>query len=367
LSYRITMTDQELKDLIGSLGTSFGASLRETDRLIAEERLKTERLIAETNRLIAEERREAERVREEERLKTDSIIAEQRREAERVREEERREAERVREEERREAERVREEERREAERVREEERLKTERLIAETNRLIAEERREAERVREEERRKTNEEINEIRRQTEEARRKADEHINDIRAQTEEARRKADEHINDIRAQAEEIRRQADAARLKTEQVLRDLGIQIGGLGNKFGSFTEGLALPSVQRLLAERFGVEEFWKVRRRRLGGESIELDGLGVVNGSRNEAYIVEVKSNLRSDAIKQMVGILEKFRRMFPEYSAMKLYGVLATADASTETLQEAQKAGFYTITFENDLMQFRNASDFMPTSY
>ncbi|NTV95645.1 MAG: DUF3782 domain-containing protein, partial [Thiobacillus sp.] len=34
---------------------------------------------------------------------------------------------------------------------------------------------------------------------------------------------------------------------ETDRQLKELGKQIGGLGNKFGSFTEGLALPSLAK------------------------------------------------------------------------------------------------------------------------
>ncbi len=154
---------------------------------------------------------------------------------------------------------------------------------------------------------------------------------------------------------------------ETNRQLRELGKQIGGLGNKFGSFTEGLALPSVQRLLFERFGVEDFMPRRRKRVGSETIELDALGLVNGTRNEAYIVEIKSHLRSESVQQMTTILQKFRTIFPEYASMKLFGIIAAADASAEALKEAQEAGFYALTFEDDLMQFHDENGFVAKSY
>ncbi|MCZ8118674.1 MAG: DUF3782 domain-containing protein, partial [Microcystis sp.] len=43
---------------------------------------------------------------------------------------------------------------------------------------------------------------------------------------------------------------------KTDKQLKELGQQIGGLGAKFGSFTEGLALPSMETILRQRFGME---------------------------------------------------------------------------------------------------------------
>lgn len=173
-------------------------------------------------------------------------------------------------------------------------------------------------------------------------------------------------IENERIIAEE-RRKTEEERRKTEQMLRELGKQIGGLGNKFGSFTEGLALPSVQRLLFERFGVEDFMPRRRKRVGSETIELDALGLVNGTRNEAYIVEIKSHLRSESVQQMTTILQKFRTTFPEYASMKLFGIIAAADASAEALKEAREAGFYALTFEDDLMQFHDENGFVAKAY
>ena len=43
---------------------------------------------------------------------------------------------------------------------------------------------------------------------------------------------------------------------ETDRQIRELGKQIGGLGKKFGSFTEGLALPSLEKQLRDRFGME---------------------------------------------------------------------------------------------------------------
>ncbi|WP_217355273.1 DUF3782 domain-containing protein [Aphanizomenon sp. UHCC 0183] len=42
----------------------------------------------------------------------------------------------------------------------------------------------------------------------------------------------------------------------TDRQLKELGKQIGGLGAKFGSFTEGLALPSMETILGQQFGME---------------------------------------------------------------------------------------------------------------
>ena len=178
--------------------------------------------------------------------------------------------------------------------------------------------------------------------------------------------KRDEELAKLNAErieeAAKLNAELAKERKKTEQMLRELGKQIGGLGNKFGLFTEGIAMPSVARLLFKRFGVEDFAVGRQKRIGADTIELDALGVVNGSRMEAYIVEVKSNLRSQDIAQLHSIIPRFREMFPEYAAYKVFGVLAVSKANENTLREAWQEGFYVIGFENHLMRFREPEGF-----
>ncbi|MCM8750714.1 hypothetical protein NET02_16375, partial [Thermomicrobiaceae bacterium CFH 74404] len=40
---------------------------------------------------------------------------------------------------------------------------------------------------------------------------------------------------------------------ETDRQLRELKRQIGGLGDKFGYFAEGMALPTMEKLLRRRF------------------------------------------------------------------------------------------------------------------
>jgi hypothetical protein len=44
-------------------------------------------------------------------------------------------------------------------------------------------------------------------------------------------------------------------------------------------------MPSVKQILFDRFGVKAFSPWTLRRVGGKTIELDALGIVNGERNE----------------------------------------------------------------------------------
>lgn len=162
---------------------------------------------------------------------------------------------------------------------------------------------------------------------------------------------------------EAAQRKTKAEQQKTARAIRELGKQIGGLGNKFGSYTEGIAMPSVRMLLLKRFGVEDFSQNRIKRSGADSLELDTLGMVNGSRREAYIVEVRSNLRSEDIAQLKTTLDRFRHLYPEYTEYKAFGILAVSKASECTLEQAWQEGFYVMGFDDTLLRFHELEGFL----
>jgi hypothetical protein len=64
-----------------------------------------------------------------------------------------------------------------------------------------------------------------------------------------AQRKTDRQLKETDEQLKETDRHL-------KENLRELSTQIGGLGNKFGRFAEGLAFPSMEKILRQRFGLE---------------------------------------------------------------------------------------------------------------
>jgi thymidylate synthase len=150
----------------------------------------------------------------------------------------------------------------------------------------------------------------------------------------------------------------------TDRQLKELGKQIGGLGEKFGSFTEGLALPSMERLLRERFGMEVVSPSVRVTKGGRHLEIDTLAYANGEINAAYVVEVKSHLREEAIDQLSTLLEQFRDFFPEHRDKRLYGILAAVDASPALRERALRKGFYVARIHDAVFELDVPEGFQP---
>jgi hypothetical protein len=154
---------------------------------------------------------------------------------------------------------------------------------------------------------------------------------------------------------------------ETDKQLKELGKQIGGLGAKFGSFTEGLALPSMETILGQQFGMEVISPSVRVSKEGQHLEIDVLAYSNGELNTAYIVEVKSHVRQEDITQLKSILQRFRRFFPEHKDKKLYGILAAVDLSPELRKKILQEGLYVARIHDQVFELDIPDNFPPQTY
>jgi hypothetical protein len=154
---------------------------------------------------------------------------------------------------------------------------------------------------------------------------------------------------------------------ETDKQLKELGKQIGGLGAKFGSFTEGLALPSMETILGQQFGMEVISPSVRVSKEGQHLEIDVLAYSNGELNTAYIVEVKSHARQEDITQLKSILQRFRRFFPEHKDKKLYGILAAVDLSPELREKILQEGLYVARIHDQVFELDIPDNFSPQTY
>jgi hypothetical protein len=162
-------------------------------------------------------------------------------------------------------------------------------------------------------------------------------------------------------------KEVSQAQKATDRQLKELGKQIGGLGSKFGSFTEGLALPSMEKILRQRFGMKVVSPSVRASEDGKHIEIDVLAYTNGNLNTAYIVGVKSHVKEDSITQLKSILQRFRTFFPEHKDKQLYGILAAVDMSPELREKTLQEGFYVARIHDQVFELDTPENFQPQSY
>ncbi|OCY12567.1 MAG: DUF3782 domain-containing protein [Microcystis aeruginosa CACIAM 03] len=185
-----------------------------------------------------------------------------------------------------------------------------------------------------------------------------------------AQKETDKQLKEVSQQQKETDRQQKEnaqQQKKTDKQLKELGQQIGGLGAKFGSFTEGLALPSMEKILRQRFGMEVVSPSVRVSKDGQHLEIDVLAYTNGELNTAYIVEVKSHAREESITQLKSILQRFRSFFTEHKDKKLYGILASVDLSNELREKILQEGFYVARIHDQVFELDIPDNFQPRPY
>ena len=181
----------------------------------------------------------------------------------------------------------------------------------------------------------------------------------------------------VEAKAEADRRAVEADRRAVEAAedsrnlkrrIDEIGKQLGGLGNKFGSFTEGLLLPSVETILRTQFGVTDFYMRLKTQNGEDVQELDGFGFVNGAKNIGFIIEVKSHLDKRGIEQALEQVRHFGAFHPQYQGMTLYGIIAAVDTVSAAQRNAVfNAGLYLVTVHDDVASMAALpQDFTPFS-
>lgn len=154
---------------------------------------------------------------------------------------------------------------------------------------------------------------------------------------------------------------------ETDRKLKEVARQIGDLGNKFGSFTEGMAWPSMQKLLRQKFKMDTIGPRVIKRRNGRTLELDVLAYVNGETNAACVVEVKSHLRSDGVQQMLNTMREFTEFFPEHHGKKVYGIVAVVDAPANVKKQVLDAGLYLACIHDENFTLDVPADFRPKDF
>lgn len=142
--------------------------------------------------------------------------------------------------------------------------------------------------------------------------------------------------------------------------------QLGELGNKFGSFAEGLAYPTVERIMREQFGMEGVNPIHIRRHGDE-LELDALGYSNGSVNTVIAGEIKSHFREEHIGQIERACQKLPEFMPEHAEKKVHGMVIFIKGEQNAIDLATKRGIYTVQANDENFKLRSPKHFIPRDF
>ncbi|MBF0132377.1 MAG: DUF3782 domain-containing protein [Magnetococcales bacterium] len=185
-------------------------------------------------------------------------------------------------------------------------------------------------------------------------------------QMKETDRKMREMFAETSRRQQETDRQMQETSKEIKEVNKQLNKQIGKLGGRLGEFVEGLVAPACKTLFAQR-GIPVHKVSRRMEAdlpGDRHIEID-LFVVN--TDITILVEVKSKLTSDDVRDHLTRFAAFKEFFPEYADKRTMGAVAAMVIEDHVIRFAIKNGLFVIMQAGETLGLANDENFMPREW
>lgn len=159
--------------------------------------------------------------------------------------------------------------------------------------------------------------------------------------------------------------EADKRWKKMEKQFQQTDAKIDALTGKWGRFVEGLVAPAAERLFKKKgIQVMRIYPRAKARLNGSTLEIDILAV---GPEHAILIEVKSTLSVDDVKEHVQNLPKFKMFFPEYADRKLLGAVAGIVIEEGVDRYAYQQGLFVIGQSGKSVRILNDDKFQPKEW
>ena len=137
---------------------------------------------------------------------------------------------------------------------------------------------------------------------------------------------------------------------------------IGRLGNRLGEFVEEMVRPAAVRLFQDRgIAMHQVFPSAFAERGGDAMEIDLL-VVNGS--DAILIEAKSELRVDDVREHLDRLPRFKKLFPQYAGFRVMGAVAAMVVPEDAARFAYRPGLFVLGQSGETVTIRNDDRFQP---
>ena len=170
------------------------------------------------------------------------------------------------------------------------------------------------------------------------------------------------------AELQDIIAKLAISQVETDHQLKELGKQIGGLGNKFGTFAEGLAYGSIKRILQKEFKINDFIApgvvVKN---NGLTDEYDVLAYSNGAIDKGMIVEIKSRLNQRDVDQMKRKMDEIFKVMPEHKNKTFYGMVAYVTGHENLKKQIIENGWYLAHIGDEIFEMETPMGFEAHGY
>jgi hypothetical protein len=179
-------------------------------------------------------------------------------------------------------------------------------------------------------------------------------------------RETREQMQETREQMQETREQMQ----ETDRRMRETDREITRLTHLFesqwGKLVEALVAPGTAALFRER-GIDVKYVSQRVRVrdNGRHMEIDYL---LENDDEIVIVEVKTTLGVDDVRDFLKDLEEFLDFFPKYRDYHIYGAVAAVNIEGEADRFAYRRGLFVLGLVGDgLVRILNDASFKPMDF
>ncbi|AFZ46730.1 hypothetical protein Cyast_0758 [Cyanobacterium stanieri PCC 7202] len=152
---------------------------------------------------------------------------------------------------------------------------------------------------------------------------------------------------------------------ETDKQIKRLSKEIGALGGRWGRFVENMVAPACETIFASRgIPVHQVSQRVKKKLDHKTLEID---VLVTNENHVLVVEIKSSLSVEDVKEFVADLQEFREFFPEYKEKQLYGAVAGIELEGGVDKYAYRQGLFVLAQAGETVGILNGDGFEPRSW
>ncbi|MBF2056697.1 MAG: DUF3782 domain-containing protein [Cyanobacterium sp. T60_A2020_053] len=190
-------------------------------------------------------------------------------------------------------------------------------------------------------------------------------LTEAQKETEQRFQETDRRFQETKDILKEQSLETDRRFQETDRQITRLSKEIGNLGGKWGRFVENMVAPSCETLFLSRgIPVHQVSQRVKKRLDGDILEID---VLVTNENHVLVVEVKSSLGVNDVKDLIKDLQRFKRFFPEYSQKNLYGAVAGIEMEEGADKYAYRQGIFVLGQSGESVAIFNGDEFQPKAW
>lgn len=154
---------------------------------------------------------------------------------------------------------------------------------------------------------------------------------------------------------------------RTAREIELLARQVNNLTRQLGGFTEGIAFPSIRKILMEHLHLDHISQRVLIRQNERYMQVDLLAFSRSNAKVVYVVEIKNRLTNSDIEDTVKKLAQFYHFFPEHQDKILYGIIAAMDVTEEMKEKVIAAGIYLAYLREESFRLEIPDGFQPKPF